>query len=96
MEIMDTLAPLRAHSGRRRTIGLDDETVRTLAGKHADLAAAIAAAGAEYARIRHEFADVLDLDEDAQIKAIQGGFLNFYSADTANPYVALCSARVRG
>lgn len=88
MEIMDTLAPLRAHSGRRRTTGLDDETVRTLAGKHADLAAAIAAAGAEYARIRHEFADVLDLDEDAQIRAIQGGFLNFYSADTANPYVA--------
>jgi 4-aminobutyrate aminotransferase-like enzyme len=49
----------------------------------------MAAAGAEYARIRHEFADLLDLDEDAQIRAIQGGFLNFYSVDTANPYVAL-------
>lgn len=88
MANLDALSPLRAHAGRRRTAGLDDETVRALAEKHADLAAAIEAAGDEYARIRGEFADLLDLDEDAQIRAIQGGFLNFYSADTANPYVA--------
>lgn len=91
MATLDTLAPLRAHAGRRRTAGLDDETVRQFAERHTDLAAAIAAAGAEYARIRGEFADLLDLDEDAQIRAIQGGFVNFYSADTANPYVALAA-----
>ena len=91
MAILETLAPLRAHAGRRRTAGLDDETVRAFAARHADLAGAIEAAGAEYARIRGEFADLLDLDEDAQIRAIQGGFLNFYSADTANPYVALAA-----
>ena len=91
MPLLDTLAPLRAHSGRRRTVGLNDQTILTFAERHADLAAAIAAAGAEYARIRAEFADLLDLDEDAQIRAIQGGFLNFYSADTANPYVALAA-----
>ncbi len=89
MTFLDALAPLRAHAGIRRTVGLDDETIGAFAARHADLAAALAAAGAEYARIRHEFADLLDLDEDAQIRAIQGGFLNFYSADTANPYVAL-------
>ncbi len=89
MSILEPLAPLRAHPGRRRTTGLDDETVVRFAERHADLAAAIEAAGDEYARIRGEFADLLDLDEDAQIRAIQGGFLNFYSADTANPYVAL-------
>lgn len=89
MPHLDALAPLRAHAGRRRTTGLDDGTVEAFATTHADLAAAISAAGDEYARIRHEFADLLDLDEDAQIQAVQGGFLNFYSVDTANPYVAL-------
>lgn len=89
MALLDALTPLRAHAGSRRTLGLDDDTVQTFAARHADLAAALTAAGAEYARIRDEFADLLDLDEDAQIKAVQRGFLNFYSADTANPYVAL-------
>jgi acetylornithine/succinyldiaminopimelate/putrescine aminotransferase len=89
MAHLDALAPLRAHAGRRRTIGLDDETINTLAATHADLAEALKAAPAEYMRVRDEFADLLDLDEDAQIRAAQGGFLNFYSPDTANPYVAL-------
>lgn len=91
MALLDTLAPLRAHTGRRRTVGLDDQTILAFAAKHSDLVAAVDAAGAEYARIHNEFADLLDLDEDAQIRAIQGGFLNFYSADTANPYVALAA-----
>ncbi len=89
MPHLDALAPLRAHLGRRRTTGLDDATIGAFAATHADLAAALSAAAVEYARIRDEFADLLDLDEDAQIQAIQGGFLNFYSVDTANPYVAL-------
>lgn len=91
MPYLDALAPLRTHVGQRRTVGLDDETIGALALRHADLAAAIVAAGDEYARIRHEFADLLDLDEDAQIHAVQAGFLNFYSPDTTNPYVALAA-----
>ena len=94
MALLDTLAPLRAHSGRRRTTGLDDQTILTFAEKHRDLRDAIAAAGAEYTRIRAEFADLdsldlLNLDEADQIKAAQGGLLSFYSPDTTNPYVAL-------
>ncbi len=91
MDLLAAIAPLRAHGGLRQTVGLDDETVRTFAATHPDLAAALTAAGAEYARIRHEFADLLDLDEAAQIRTIQGGFLNFYSVETANPYVALAA-----
>jgi acetylornithine/succinyldiaminopimelate/putrescine aminotransferase len=88
---LDALAPLRAHAGRQRTTGLDDTTIGAFAATHPDLADALVAAGVEYARIRSEFADLLDLDEDAQIQAVQGGFLNFYSVDTANPYVALAA-----
>lgn len=91
MALLDTLAPLRAHGGARRTHGLDDATVLRFADGHADLAEAIAAAAEEYARVRAEFPELLDLDEQAQIDAIQGGFVNFYATDTVNPYVALAA-----
>jgi 4-aminobutyrate aminotransferase-like enzyme len=91
MALLDTLAPLRAHAGARRTQGLDDATILTFAATHPDLVEAIQAAGAEYAAIREEFAELLDLDETAQTLAVQAGFVNFYSNDTVNPYVALAA-----
>lgn len=85
------LAPLRAHAGRRLTDGLDDATVERLAASHPALAEAIAAAAAEYARQKDEFADLLDLDEQAQVEAVQGGFINFYAHDAVTPYIALAA-----
>lgn len=90
MTLLDTLAPLRAH-GKIRTPGLADAIVLDFAGRDGDLRGAIEAAGAEYARIRTEFPDLLDLDEDAQALEVQSGFVNFYAADAANPYVALAA-----
>jgi acetylornithine/succinyldiaminopimelate/putrescine aminotransferase len=89
MALLDTLAPLRAHGGQRRTPGLDDATLLAFAAAHPDLVEAIEAAGSEYARIRADFPELLDLDEAEQAIAVQGGFVNFYSNDTVNPYVAL-------
>ena len=88
MALIDKLAPLRAH-GARRTAGLDDATVLKFAASHADLAQAIDAAAHKYDRVRNEFPELLDLDEDAQARAVQAGYVNFYSNDTVNPYVAL-------
>ena len=88
MSLLDTLAPLRSH-GQARTTGLTDAVVLDFAGRDPDLREAIAAAAAEYARIRAEFPELLDLDEDAQATEVQSGFVNFYAADAANPYVAL-------
>ncbi|QQP98019.1 aminotransferase class III-fold pyridoxal phosphate-dependent enzyme [Lysobacter enzymogenes] len=87
--LLASLAPLRAHAGKRRTVGLDDDTVARFAVNHPELAEAIAAAAAEYALIRDLHADLLDLDEDAQIQAVQSGYVNFYPDDGVNPYVAL-------
>ncbi|MBL8261917.1 MAG: aminotransferase class III-fold pyridoxal phosphate-dependent enzyme [Xanthomonadaceae bacterium] len=89
MALLDILAPLRAHGGLRRTTGLDDATVLAFAASHPDLVEAIEAAGAEYARVQAEFPELLDRDEADQAVVIQGGFVNFYSNDTVNPYVAL-------
>ena len=92
MAVIDRLAPLRAHRGRRRTQGLDDATIARFAGSHADLIEVIEAASQEYERLKDDFAELLDLDEDAQVQAMQAGYINFYPDDAVNPYVAL-SAR---
>jgi acetylornithine/succinyldiaminopimelate/putrescine aminotransferase len=89
MAVIDQLAPLRAHKGVRRTTGLDDATVLKFAATHPDLVEAIDAAATEHARVRDEFPELLDLDEAEQARAVQGGYVNFYSEDTVNPYVAL-------
>ncbi|WP_159016230.1 aminotransferase class III-fold pyridoxal phosphate-dependent enzyme [Cognatiluteimonas profundi] len=87
--LLDALTPLRAHKGQRRTAGLDDATVLKFAATHPDLVAAIEAAAVEHARVRDEFPDLLDMDEADQARTVQAGYVNFYSEDTVNPYVAL-------
>jgi acetylornithine/succinyldiaminopimelate/putrescine aminotransferase len=89
MSVIDTLAPLRAHGGSRRTVGLDDAVVLRFAASHPDLVEAIDAAAAEYAKAKAEFPELLEMDEDAQLHAVQAGYVNFYPDDGVNPYVAL-------
>ncbi len=91
--LIGQLAPLRARKGERRTTGLDDATVLRFAATHPDLGAAIAAAADEFARVAGDASirDLLDLDEDAQVAAVQADFVNFYPQDAVNPYVALAA-----
>ena len=91
MTVLGPLAALRAHAGTRLTTGLDDAAIERLAAAHPDLVAAIAAAASEYARIKDEAADLLDLDEKDQIAAMQAGFVNFYADDAVVPYIALAA-----
>ncbi|KFN49222.1 hypothetical protein P873_11700, partial [Arenimonas composti TR7-09 = DSM 18010] len=91
MTLIDQLKPLRSHAGKIRTSGLDDATVRRLGERFPDLRDAVAAAVEAHARIAGEFAELLELDEQAQIEAVQAGFVNFYPDDAVNPYVALAA-----
>ncbi|UYB50841.1 aminotransferase class III-fold pyridoxal phosphate-dependent enzyme [Xanthomonas sp. AM6] len=91
MTVLGPLAPLRAHAGDRLTAGLDDASVERLAASHPQLGAAIDAAAAEHARLAQEFAELLELDEAEQIRALQAGFVNFYADDAVTPYVALAA-----
>ncbi len=88
MSLIDTLAPLRAH-GKARTTGLDDTVILDFAARDPQLGEAIAAAAVEFAGVQAEFPELLALDENAQAAQVQAGFINFYAADAANPYVAL-------
>jgi len=88
--VVAKLAPLRAHSGTRRTTGLDDATLARFAG-NAELQEAVEAAVAAYQQAKDEFGDLLDLDEDAQAARVQEAYVNFYQDDAVNPYVALAA-----
>ncbi|MBD9435421.1 aminotransferase class III-fold pyridoxal phosphate-dependent enzyme [Pseudoxanthomonas sp. PXM03] len=91
MALIDHLAPLRAHQGQRLTHGLDDAAIERLAKAHPDLTAVIEAAAAEHARLKDEFAELFDLDEAEQLRAVQAGYVNFYAEDAINPYIALAA-----
>ncbi len=91
MNLITLLQPLRAHAGIKRTTGLDDATLLRLAEKFPELPAAVQAAVDLYPALKAEFAELIDLDEQAQIDAVQSGFVNFYSEDAVNPYVAIAA-----
>jgi len=92
MNVIDILKPLRSHAGTVRTTGLDDATVLRLAERFPELVAAARAAAAQYLAVKEEFAELLDQDEQAQVDAVQAGFINFYPEDAVNPYVAIAAA----
>src|SRR5207342_519034 len=68
-----------------------DATLQKLAGKFPELVEAAQAAVEAYNAIKGEFTDLLDLDEQAQIDAVQSGFVNFYPDDAVSPYVAIAA-----
>ena len=91
MNVIEILKPLRQHAGTVRTPGLDDDSLQRLAGRFPELVEAAKAAVEAHDAIAAEFADLLDLDEQAQVEAVQGNFVNFYPDDAINPYVALAA-----
>jgi acetylornithine/succinyldiaminopimelate/putrescine aminotransferase len=91
MKTTELLAPLRSRAGAVRTQGLDDATVDRLSERFPELRAAAEAAVASFASIQAEFPELADADEQAQIAAVQSGFINFYDEDAVNPYVAIAA-----
>ncbi|MGH8153777.1 MAG: aminotransferase class III-fold pyridoxal phosphate-dependent enzyme [Rhodanobacteraceae bacterium] len=91
MKPIDTLHELRNHGGKIRTRGLDDATVERFAAADADLADAIADAHAAFTQLESAHPEVLGLDENAQLHAVQSGFVNFYPDDGVCPYVPLAA-----
>lgn len=88
---LEGLRHIRSATGRPFSEGLPDETVARLVPRYPELARAIAAAEQELEQLQREFPKLIKLDEDAQIRAIQERFVNFYPEDAVNPYVPLAA-----
>jgi acetylornithine/succinyldiaminopimelate/putrescine aminotransferase len=91
MNPADILGILRNYGGKVRTGGLDQATVERFAAHDADLAGAVADAGAAHAALRERHDNFLRLDEDEQIRGAQSGFVNFYPDDAVCPFVTLAA-----
>jgi acetylornithine/succinyldiaminopimelate/putrescine aminotransferase len=88
---MEQLKAIRSAGGERSTEGLSDETVCQFAQRDPELVEAVNAAEKEFEQLREEFPELMALDESEQIVAIEENLVNFYGADTVNPYVSLAA-----
>ncbi|HJT99006.1 MAG TPA: aminotransferase class III-fold pyridoxal phosphate-dependent enzyme [Rhodanobacteraceae bacterium] len=83
------LKEMREFGGALRTPGLSDALIESESARHPELVEAIEAGYAAHLALRSGMADLLRMDEAAQIAAVQADFVNFYPEDGVNPYVAL-------
>lgn len=90
MTLLETLESIRAATGPARTTGLDDDALSRFA-EDPDLAFAVEQAAERFEAIRRERPALVAMDETAAIAEIQKGYVNFYTPDALNPFVALAA-----
>jgi acetylornithine/succinyldiaminopimelate/putrescine aminotransferase len=86
------LREMRSEPGALRTQGLADDGITTFLAADETLATAIERGYAHYRDLRRSRPSLIELDEAEQVRRIQEGYVNFYSADAVNPYVAAGAA----
>lgn len=91
MTTHETLQKIRATSGTSRVDGLTDETIATFLAHDEDLATAIEWAGTAFDALVSERPELVALDEEALINRLQADYVNFYSPNALNPFVALAA-----
>lgn len=89
MNALQKLNLMRQAGGSRRTVGLADATIERFLKSDPLLAQAIDEGFAAFESARTEFPQLIGLDENAQLREIQAGYINFYAEDAVNPYVAV-------
>ncbi len=92
MKLIEKLEIMRSFGGARTTLGLGDETIAMFSEHDRTLNTAIDSAFQLFEGLQSEFPEVLSADEMTQIGLIQHHYINFYSDETLNPYVALAGA----
>jgi acetylornithine/succinyldiaminopimelate/putrescine aminotransferase len=92
MQLIEQLTVLRNAGGAARTRGLDDATVLRFAATSPELVDAVAQAHARFLELKAELPQLIALDEVEQMRVVQADFVNFYTDDSVNPYVALAAS----
>lgn len=91
MESLQLLEKIRTRSGSAQTTGLEDHDIESFVKDDPSLAAAIRLAVGEYEELWKDFDWLLKRNEDEQVATVQENFVNFYSQDALNPYLALAA-----
>ena len=86
-----SLESIRNATGDSRTIGISDSAINDFLESDPTLSRAIEEAAATFERLAIDHADHLRLDEASLAEYLQSDYVNFYSAPTVNPYVALAA-----
>ena len=89
---METLNAIRNVAGSRQTIGIDDATIARFISLDPSLVAAIQDAGRVHADLMTEFSELLSGDEVHATAELQADFINFYPANTVNPYISMAGS----
>tara|TARA_B100001115_G_scaffold175153_1_gene160893 strand:- start:8213 stop:9697 length:1485 start_codon:yes stop_codon:yes gene_type:complete len=86
------LHEIRKKTGERKTSGLNDIIISEFLNEYSQLELAINEAHKIHSKlIQEEQDEIIQMDEEGLIKYLQDDFVNFYSAPTVNPYVALAA-----
>ena len=89
---LSKLHALRDSAGLRNTIGLPDSVIADFLQRDSSLVEAINEASTEYNKLLRQFgSDFMGMDEGELISNLQADYINFYSAPTVNPYVAIAA-----
>jgi acetylornithine/succinyldiaminopimelate/putrescine aminotransferase len=89
MSIFELLNEMRNHGGPALTTGLADDVLTRFAKSDDRLLRVVKEAHSLFRDLLDDEPELLAMDEQAQIKEIQEGYINFYPDDAINPYVAL-------
>ena len=89
---MEALAKIRHNTGEPRTIGLSDKVIRDFLESDPSLSRAIDEASDNFQSLRSDLGDRLfEMEEVNLVSELQSDYVNFYSAPTVNPYVAIAA-----
>ena len=89
---MEALLQIRHSTGEPRTVGLRDEVIRDFLESDPSLNRAIDEASDNFQSLRSDLGDRLfKMEESELVSELQSDYVNFYSAPTVNPYVAIAA-----
>jgi len=91
MTIINKLNKIRCINSNQNTCGLTDDVINKFAQTDDKLVIAIDEAYVAFKALRQDFPELMALDENEQILAMQDGIVNFYNKDVVNPYASLAA-----
>ena len=91
---LDALAEIRSSTGLAQTKGLKDSTISDFLQTDPSLSRAIEEATDNFHSLLNDMGDELfSMNESDLVTHLQSDYVNFYSAATVNPYVAILGTR---